>query len=207
MSSSENNRRNKRFRGAIVLGAILAAAAFQMLALRALAAEKKKGIDVEIPYEATVLKTSLTSPLYLNEASGGMVVSDGAGGVYAVTLAGKSTELVGKSKLKHPAGVAVAPSGFGTAGQVYVLPREMIREAPARSMRLTSPVVSAPLQNCPMPAAANPPSVATLNSAQKALPTRASCTPLPAGTPRFTRSTPRARPPSSVPTTSPTRGI
>jgi hypothetical protein len=121
MSSSENNRRNERFRDAIVLGAILAAAAFQTLALRALAAEKKKGIDVEIPYEATVLKTSLTSPLYLNEASGGMVVSDGAGGVYAVTLAGKSAELVGKSKLKHPAGVAVAPSGFGTAGQVYVL--------------------------------------------------------------------------------------
>src|SRR5215831_14785888 len=121
MSSSENNRRNKRFRGAIVLGAILAAAAFQMLALRALAAEKKKGIDVEIPYEATVLKTSLTSPLYLNEGPGGVVVSDAAGGVYAVTLSGKSTELAGKSKMKHPAGVAIAPAGFGTAGQVYVL--------------------------------------------------------------------------------------
>jgi hypothetical protein len=105
----------------MVLGAILAAAAFQTRSYTALAAEKKKGIDVEIPYEATVLKTSLVAPLYISEASGGMVVSDGAGGVYAVTLAGKSTELVGKSKLKHPAGVAVAPGGFGIAGQVYVL--------------------------------------------------------------------------------------
>jgi hypothetical protein len=121
MSSSGNNPRNRRLGGAMVLGAILAAAAFQTRSYTALAAEKKKGIDVEIPYEATVLKTSLVAPLYISEASGGMVVSDGAGGVYAVTLAGKSTELVGKSKLKHPAGVAVAPGGFGTAGQVYVL--------------------------------------------------------------------------------------
>src|SRR5215831_12662238 len=97
MSSSRNNPRNSRFGGAIVLAAILTAAAFQARSLSALAAEKKKGIDVEIPYEATVLKTSLVSPLYINEASGGMVVSDGAGGVYAVTLAGKSTELVDKS--------------------------------------------------------------------------------------------------------------
>jgi hypothetical protein len=121
MSSSENSPRNNRFSIAIILGAVFTAATFQALSLRALAAEKKKGIEVEIPYEATVLKTSLVSPLYLYEASGGMVVSDGAGGVYAVTLSGKSTELAGRSKLKHPAGVAVAPSGFGTAGQVYVL--------------------------------------------------------------------------------------
>jgi hypothetical protein len=121
MSSSGNHPRNKRWRGAIVPGAMLAAAVFQALSLTALAAEKKKGIDVEIPYEATVLKTSLVAPLYLNEAGDGMVVSDGAGGVYTVSLTGKSTELVGKSKMKHPAGVAVAPSGFGTAGQVYVL--------------------------------------------------------------------------------------
>jgi len=85
------------------------------------AAGKSKGIDVEIPYEANVLKTSLTSPLYLNEVSGGMVVSDAAGGVYMVTMGGKSTELAAKSKVKHPAGVAIAPGGFGTAGTVYVL--------------------------------------------------------------------------------------
>jgi len=121
MSSSENNPRNNRFSSAIILGAVFAVATFQALSLGALAAEKKKGIDVEIPYEATVLKTSLVSPLYVNEVSGGMVVSDGAGGVYTVTLSGKSTELVGRSKLKHPAGVAVASSGFGTAGQLYVL--------------------------------------------------------------------------------------
>jgi len=121
MSSSENNPRNSRFWSALVVGALLAAAAFQMPSTRARAAEKKKGIDVEIPYEATVLKTPLVAPLYLNEGPGGVVVSDAAGGVYAVTLSGKSTELAGKSKMKHPAGVAIAPAGFGTAGQVYVL--------------------------------------------------------------------------------------
>ncbi|HTR61261.1 MAG TPA: hypothetical protein VMH37_06125 [Candidatus Binataceae bacterium] len=115
MNSSEKNPRNNLRSGLIALGAILVAAS------SVLAAGKPKAIDVEIPYEATVLKTSLVSPLYLTEASGGMVVSDAAGGVYMVTMGGKSTELAGKSRVKHPAGVAIAPGGFGTAGTVYVL--------------------------------------------------------------------------------------
>jgi hypothetical protein len=115
MNSSQKTSRNNLRGALVVLGALLIAAS------SVLAAGKPKGIDVEIPYEATVLKTSLVSPLYLNETSGGMVVSDAAGGVYLVTMGGKATELAGKSKLKHPAGVAIAPGGFGAAGQVYVL--------------------------------------------------------------------------------------
>ncbi len=120
MNSSKSTG-NKRLLTAAVLGAALAAASTLDAPPRALAAGKSKGIDVEIPYEATFLKTSLVSPLYVNQAGGGMVASDAAGGVYSVTLSGKTTELAGKSKVKHPAGVASAPSGFGSAGQVYVL--------------------------------------------------------------------------------------
>lgn len=121
MNSSENRTKSNLLLGGAVLAATLVAVTLTAHS-KALAAGKSKGIDVEIPYEATVLKAgALVSPLYLNEASGGMVVSDAAGGVYSVTISGKATELAGKSKVKHPAGVAVAPGGFGTAGQVYVL--------------------------------------------------------------------------------------
>ncbi|HYB91381.1 MAG TPA: hypothetical protein VEC38_10075 [Candidatus Binataceae bacterium] len=88
------------------------------------AAGKSKGIDVEIPYEVAMLKTpGIAAPYYLNEISGGkMVVSDRTGGVYSVTFAAKVTELAGKAKLKHPAGVAAAPAGFGAyQGQIFVL--------------------------------------------------------------------------------------
>ncbi len=121
MNSSQNKSRNNLLLGIVVSGLVLGAAAMLTPSSRALAAGKSKGVEVEIPYEATVLKTSLTSPLYVNDASGGMVVSDAAGGVYSVSLSGKTTELAGKSKVKHPAGVAKAPSGFGAGGQVYVL--------------------------------------------------------------------------------------
>jgi len=123
-SPQQKTRRNNFILAAGVFGAALfAASSMALMASKAQAASKPKAIDVEIPYEATVLKTpSLVAPQYLNETGGGsLVVSDAAGGVYSVTLGGKATELAGKSKLKHPAGVAVAPGGFGIAGQVYVL--------------------------------------------------------------------------------------
>jgi len=87
------------------------------------AAGKPKPIDVEIPYEAALLKTpAIAAPFFLNQAGGKIVVSDRAGGVYAVTLAGKVTELAAKSKVKHPGGVAGAPAGFGAyEGQIFVL--------------------------------------------------------------------------------------
>jgi hypothetical protein len=120
MNSSQKTLRNNLTIG-LTFGTALLLAWTITVSTSTFAAGKAKGIEVEIPYEATVLKTSLVSPLYLNEASGGMVVSDAAGGVYLVTMGGKATELASKSKLKHPAGVAVSPAGFGVAGQVYVL--------------------------------------------------------------------------------------
>jgi|SRR5581483_3499744 hypothetical protein len=118
-SSQSSNPRNNFLLRMAVFGAALALSA---VSSGAFAAGKSKGVDVEIPYEAAVLKTtSLVAPQYVNASSGGMVVSDAAGGVYSVTMAGKTTELASKSKLKHPGGVAVAPPGFGTAGTVYAL--------------------------------------------------------------------------------------
>jgi hypothetical protein len=89
----------------------------------AYAAGRKSGVDVEIPYEGKALKTpGLDAPLYLQQSGHDMVVSNEAGGVFSVTMAGKTKELAGKSKLPHPAGVAIAPAGFGSyAGQIFVL--------------------------------------------------------------------------------------
>jgi hypothetical protein len=87
------------------------------------AAGRKKGVDVEIPYEGKDLKTpGLAAPLYLQQSGHDMVVSNEDGGVFLVTMAGKTKELAPKSKLPHPGGVAVAPAGFGSyAGQIFVL--------------------------------------------------------------------------------------
>src|SRR5215472_16392565 len=161
MNSSRKTRNNLR-PALVALAATLAAAS------TVLAAGKSKGVDVEIPYEANVLKTSLTSPLYLNEASGGMVVSDAAGGVYMVTMGGKATELAGKSKVKHPAGVAVAPGGFGSAGTVYVLASGDDPAGPCEVDAIDKSGGVSTFAKLPDAAAASPPSVATFNSAPKA---------------------------------------
>jgi hypothetical protein len=81
------------------------------------------GLDVEVPFEIKALKTpGLVAPYFLQDDHGTMVVSDQAGGVFSVTLAGKVTPLADKSKIKNPAGVAIGPSGFGSyAGNVFVL--------------------------------------------------------------------------------------
>src|SRR5260370_20164388 len=82
-----------------------------------------KGLDVEVPFEIKALKTpGLVAPYFLQDDHGAMVVSDQAGGVFSVTLAGKGTALADQSKVKNPAGVAIGPSGFGSyAGNVFVL--------------------------------------------------------------------------------------
>jgi hypothetical protein len=77
------------------------------------------GLDVEIPYEIKALKTSLTAPYFLDKDGGDVIVSDQAGGVYKVTMAGKATVVGARDKLKNPAGVAVAPAGFGSHGGEY----------------------------------------------------------------------------------------
>jgi len=81
------------------------------------------GLDVEVPFEINALKTpGLVAPYFIQDNHGAMVVSDQAGGVYSVTFAGKATPLADKTKIKNPAGLAIAPAGFGSyEGSVFVL--------------------------------------------------------------------------------------
>jgi hypothetical protein len=81
------------------------------------------GLDVEVPFEIKALKApGLVAPYFVQDNHGTMVVSDQAGGVYAVTFAGKATPLADKTKIKNPAGVAIGPAGFGSyQDSVFVL--------------------------------------------------------------------------------------
>jgi hypothetical protein len=81
------------------------------------------GLDVEVPFEIKALKApGLVAPYFLQDNHGAIVVSDQAGGVFSVTFGGKVTPLADKAKLRHPAGVAIGPSGFGSyEGNVFVL--------------------------------------------------------------------------------------
>jgi hypothetical protein len=104
--------------------AALAMAAAWPEGFASLARAAAKRLEVEFGYEIRALKSKgLTAPIYLSADTGGkMVVSDQPGGVFVVTSAGKATELAGAAKIKAPAGVANAPSGFGGFdGQVFVL--------------------------------------------------------------------------------------
>ncbi len=116
MNSTPRSDRN--LSRAIVVLAFLAVG----FALPPAAAAAGGGLDVEIPFEIKALKTSLTAPYFLDKDGGDVIVSDQAGGVYKVTMSGKATEVGARSKLKNPAGVAVAPAGFGShGGQYFVL--------------------------------------------------------------------------------------
>ncbi|MHB8383812.1 MAG: hypothetical protein ACYDC3_15895 [Candidatus Binataceae bacterium] len=121
MNSSTRKTGNLFFiAGAAASFALVAAVSIFAGAARA---AKAKGIDVEIPYDGSQLKTpALKQPLYLQASGGNMIVSDEAGGVFSVTMAGATKPLADKAKVKHPAGLAEAPAGFGAyAGQVFVL--------------------------------------------------------------------------------------
>jgi hypothetical protein len=123
MNSSQRNTTDFRLAPAALAAAALFVFAAALAVSPAYAAGRKKGVDVEIPYEGNVLKTpEVAAPLYLQASGHEMIVSNEAGGVFSVTMSGKTKELAGKSKLPHPAGVAIAPAGFGSyAGQVFVL--------------------------------------------------------------------------------------
>jgi hypothetical protein len=123
MNSSQRKTADFRLAALAIAAAALFVFAAALASSPAYAQGRKKGVDVEIPYEGSVLKTpEVTAPLYLQESGHEMIVSNEAGGVFSVTMSGKTKELAGKSKLPHPAGVAVGPAGFGSyAGQVFVL--------------------------------------------------------------------------------------
>ncbi|MGH7813066.1 MAG: hypothetical protein ACREQI_03585 [Candidatus Binataceae bacterium] len=120
---------------AAALGAALIAFT---LAADSTAAAKGAGLDVEIPFQITVLKTpEIFAPYFLAPMDGKLVVSDQAGGVYSVTLDGKATALASRAKIKHPAGVAIAPAGFGSyAGQIFVLATSGSEKSPCEVMRI-----------------------------------------------------------------------
>jgi hypothetical protein len=92
--------------------------------LGSLARAAAKRLEVEFGYEIRAMRTKgLTAPLYLSAADGRtLIVSDQAGGLFSVTSGGQAAALPGTDKIKRPAGVAVAPEGFGAyRGQVFVL--------------------------------------------------------------------------------------
>lgn len=107
-----------------VTGAVAAFALAAAISITAGVALAKKGVDVEIPFDGSQLKTpEIKQPVYLQPAGGSsLIVSDAAGGVYSVTMSGATKTLADKTKVAHPGGLAEAPAGFGSyAGQIFVL--------------------------------------------------------------------------------------
>ncbi len=130
--------RNRIFFFLIALSAVAVFIVGWPIAVPPVAHAAGKGLDVEVPYEITTIKaTGITAPYYLQENEGNIVVSDQAGGVFSVTFGGKVTEIAGKAKIKNPAGVAIAPSGFGAyAGQIFVLASSGDAKAPCEVERI-----------------------------------------------------------------------
>src|SRR5271157_1668905 len=88
-------------------------------------AQGGKGYDTEFGFSFGPVKVKgLEAPDYAQGEGDKLVVSDlAAGGVFATTIGGgAATE---SAKVKRPAGLAIAPAGFGSyAGQIFVLAPE-----------------------------------------------------------------------------------
>ncbi len=133
---------SKRKSNFSVLAAAFSLAALIVAALpsmtNSIARAAGAGLDVEVPFEIKALKApGLVAPYFLQDNHGAILVSDQAGGVYSVTFGGKVTELAGKAKIKNPAGVAIAPAGFGSyADNVFVLAAAGDIKAPCEVERI-----------------------------------------------------------------------
>ncbi len=107
-------------------GPLMAALILAALAPQARAQGEAKGYNCEdFGFEMGPLKIKgLQAPVYAQGDGDKVVVSDSAAGaIMSVPLAGGAATLSGK--IKNPAGVAIAPDGFGSyAGQVFVLAPE-----------------------------------------------------------------------------------
>jgi hypothetical protein len=124
MNSTSRSNRNLLF---VALGVALGVLASGPGMMRSIAIAA--GLDVEIPFEIKPLRSSVVAPYFLTNDGGVIIVSDQAGGLYSVTMGGKTTPIAPKTKLKNPAGVAVGPAGFGSgAGQYFVLNTEDIKQ-------------------------------------------------------------------------------
>jgi len=91
-----------------------------MLGARIANAAAGKGLDVEIAYEIKALKiTGSTSPVYVQVEGGKLIFSDASGAVMSAPMDGGSATTL--AKVANPAGLAIAPAGFGSyTGQVFV---------------------------------------------------------------------------------------
>jgi hypothetical protein len=122
--NSSTRKTGNSFSILFITGAVAAFALAAAISITAGIALAKKGVDVEIPFDGSQLKTpQIKQPVYLQPVGGSsLIVSDAAGGVYSVTMSGATKTIADKTKVPHPGGLAEAPAGFGSyAGQVFVL--------------------------------------------------------------------------------------
>ena len=125
-----NSRKSTGRRGGgsgLLAAAIAVAVAIAMVGLAApTRAQEGKGYNAEdFGFEMGPVKAKgLLAPVYAQVAGDSVVVSDvAAGGVFSVAVAGGNATAAGK--IKKPAGVAIAPDGFGSyGGQIFVLAPE-----------------------------------------------------------------------------------
>lgn len=100
--------------------AVVVLASSGIFGARIASAAAGKGLDVEIAYEIKALKISgSTSPVYVQADNGKLIFSDASGAVMSAPMGGGTATTL--AKVANPAGVAIAPAGFGSyAGQVFV---------------------------------------------------------------------------------------
>jgi len=112
-------------RAGLIAGAIAIALAAGGFAATSQAQEGKGYNTEDFGFVMGPVKAAgLQAPVYAQVAGDNVVVSDaGAGGVFSVAVTGGAAAAVGK--VKKPAGVAIAPDGFGSyGGQTFVLAPE-----------------------------------------------------------------------------------
>src|SRR5271163_2473828 len=118
-----NWKRKSNWSGLTIAAGALAAAILASSGLfgaRLANAAAGNGLDIEIAYEIKPLKIAgATSPIYVQADNGKLIFSDASGAVMSVGLGGGTATTL--AKVANPAGVAIAPAGFGSyAGQVFV---------------------------------------------------------------------------------------
>jgi len=119
----QQKRKNRRAFRRLALGIGALAAVLWSLCPAPDGKASEKGLDTEWGYEIDELKAKgVMAPRYLQAYGSRLLVTDTTGGVFSITTEGKVSVVAGRAKIKRPAGVAVAPRGFGSyAGRVFVL--------------------------------------------------------------------------------------
>jgi hypothetical protein len=118
-----NWKRKNNWAGLTIATGVLAAvtaASSGIFGARIANAAAGKGLDIEIAYEIKAVKiTGSTSPVYVQVDNGKLIFSDASGAVMSAPIEGGSATTL--AKVANPAGVAIAPAGFGSyTGQVFV---------------------------------------------------------------------------------------